>query len=157
MAKTKYYIKLTDDERAALTRIVCEQKESERTIMRAKILLMSAVTQPEKVSIKKLAETLGTTDTTIQTVRTEYAKEGLYAAVYRKPRPKFNTADGNSKAYKRRINDEVVRQIRAIADRELPFGQKKWSVRSICNAIVEHISLDTVSKIMNHKAPYDNE
>ena len=50
MAKTKYYIELDDFERAVLTRIVCEQKESERTIMRAKILLMSDVTQPEKLS-----------------------------------------------------------------------------------------------------------
>ena len=70
VAKTKYYINLTAEERDLLMRIVCEAKESERTIMRARILLMSEAAQAEKTSIKKLADTLGTTDTTIQTVRT---------------------------------------------------------------------------------------
>ena len=41
MAKTKYYINLTKEERDLLKRIVCEAKESERTIMRARILLTS--------------------------------------------------------------------------------------------------------------------
>lgn len=86
MAKTKYYIKLSDEERAFLTKIVCEGKDSDRTIMRARILLMSDATQPEKLSIKKLADMLKTTDTTIQTVRTEYDTVGLEAAVYRKKR-----------------------------------------------------------------------
>ena len=45
MAKTKYYIQLSEEERTLLTKIVCEQRESERTVMRAKILLMSDVTQ----------------------------------------------------------------------------------------------------------------
>ena len=63
MAKTKYYINLTAEERDLLMRIVCEARESERTIMRARILLMSEAAQAEKTSIKKLADTLGTTDT----------------------------------------------------------------------------------------------
>ena len=84
MAKTKYYIRLTDTERASLTKIICEQKESDRTIMRARILLMSDATQQEKVSIRALAEMLGTTETTIKTVRTEYAGSGMDAALYRK-------------------------------------------------------------------------
>ena len=160
MAKTKYYIELDDFERAVLTRIVCEQKVSERTIMRAKILLMSDVTQPEKLSIKKLAEVLGTTDTTIQTVRTEYAKKGLEGAIYRKPRTIYDGISDRGKPYKRRIDDEAVRKIRRIAERKLPDGHKKWNIRMISNAaveegIVEHISLDTVSKIMSFKAPYD--
>ena len=43
VAKTKYYINLTAEERDLLMRIVCEARESERTIMRARILLMSEV------------------------------------------------------------------------------------------------------------------
>ena len=31
MAKTKYYIKLSDEERAFLTKIVCEGKDSDLT------------------------------------------------------------------------------------------------------------------------------
>ena len=144
MAKTKYHIELSDSERSLLTKIVCEEKESERTIMRARILLMSEATQPEKVSIKKLAEILGTTDTTIKTVRTEYATGGVEAAVYRKQR----TCTG----YNSKITP-IVRQIREIAASTPPEGKKKWSSRMICaeaemRGIVDHIVSSTVCKIL---------
>ena len=145
MAKTKYHIELSDAERSLLTRIVCEGKESERTVMRARILLMSEETQPEKVSIKKLAKLLGTTDTTIQTVRTEYANGGVEAAVYRKQR----TCTG----YNSKITPEVARQITEIAASTPPEGKKKWSSRMICaeaekRGIVDHIVSSTVCKIL---------
>ena len=145
MAKTKYHIELSDSERSLLTKIVCEEKESERTIMRAKILLMSEATQPEKVSIKKLAEILGTTDTTIQTVRTEYAAGGVEAAVYRKQR----TCAG----YNSKITPEIARQIREIAASTPPDGKKKWSSRMLCEeaerrGLVDHIVSSTVCKIL---------
>ena len=166
MAKTKYFIQLTEPERALLTKIICEKKESERTIKRAKILLMSEATQPEKLSIKKLAELLETTDTTIQTVRTEFARDGLQAAVYRKPRtvaaasPEEKRARKPSKPYKRRIDDEAVRQIRALVDEQPPEGHKKWSTRLVCKeavrrGIVAHIAAVTVGKILNGEAPYN--
>ena len=63
-------------------------------------LLMSETAQSEKMSIKKLAELLGTTDTTIQTVRTQYATEGIEAALYRKKR--------TCTKYNKRINDEQL-------------------------------------------------
>ena len=145
MARTKYRIELTDDERSLLTRIVCERRESERTVMRARILLMSEETQPEKISIKKLAEMLETTDTTIQTVRTEYAKSGVEPAVYRKQR----TCSG----YNSKITEDVARQIREIAASTPPEGKKKWSSRMICaeaerRGIIEHIVSSTVCKIL---------
>ena len=152
MAKTKYHIELSDSERSLLTKIVCEEKESERTIMRARILLMSeATTKPEKVSIKKLAEILGTTDTTIQTVRTEYAAGGVEAAVYRKQR----TCAG----YNSKITPEIARQIREIAASTPPEGKKKWSSRMICaeaekRGIVDHIVSSTVCKILKSNKEY---
>lgn len=145
MAKTKYYIELSDSERNLLTKIVCEEKESERTIMRARILLMSEATQPEKLSIKKLAEILGTTDTTIQTVRTAYATDGLEAAIYRKQR----TCTG----YNSKITDDVVRQIKELAATTPPEGKKRWSSRMLCEeaekrGIVDHIVSSTMCKIL---------
>ena len=144
MAKTKYYIKLSDEERAFLTKIVCEGKDSDRTIMRARILLMSDATQPEKLSIKKLADMLKTTDTTIQTVRTEYVTVGLEAAVYRKKRV--------VSVHTRKINDEVIRRVLELVATEPPQGKKKWSSKMLCDALieegtVEHIGQTAVCKI----------
>lgn len=158
MAKTKYYVRLTDTERAFLTKIICEQKESDRTIMRARILLMSDATQQEKVSIRALAEMLGTTETTIKTVRTEYAGSGMEAALYRK---KMVMPKGRPhKQYKRTHTDEVVNKIRELADKDPPHGSKRWTVRSLSeeaikSGIVEYISPVTVSKILNREKPYN--
>lgn len=160
MAKTKYYIRLTDTERAFLTKVICEQIETDRTLMRARILLMSDTTQQKKISIRELAEMLGTTETTIKTVRTEYANSGMDAALFRK---KMVMPKGRPhKQYKRTHTDEVVSKIRALADKDPPTGSKRWTVRllseeAIRTGIVEYISPVTVSKILNHEKPYDSD
>lgn len=145
MAKTKYYIRLTEEERTLLTRIVCEEKESERTIMRARILLMSDAEKAEKCSIRELAERLGTTETTIKTVRTEYATKGFEAALYRKKRVVSKVS--------RKINDDVVRQVLELASSEPPAGKKRWSSKMICEelmaqGVVKHIGQSAVCKIL---------
>ena len=84
MAKTKYVIALNDEQRQMLEKIIVEGKESDRTILRAKILLQSDTTVNEKMSVPKIAEMLGTTHTTVQTVRMEYGKGGIEAAKKKK-------------------------------------------------------------------------
>ena len=146
MAKIKYIIELTDQEYKQLTAISQSTDESDRTILRAKILMMSDMARNEKQSVVKLAAQLGTTTTTIQTVRTEYAQKGLEAAVYRKKRtPGF---------INKRINDEAIEKIRKIREENPPEGKKKWSVRLLCDeavrrGIVSHIAPSTMSGILN--------
>ena len=154
MAKTKYYIRLSADERALLIKVLCENREASRTIMRARILLMSDMTQANKMSIRELAERLGTTETTIKTVRAEYAASGLESALYRKPR-----VMGECAQYRRRINDRVASQIRALAAEAPPCGHKKWSSRllsdeAVKRGIVSHIASSTVCKILKGDTPY---
>lgn len=150
MAKTKYVVALNDVQRNILTKLVCEEKESDRTIMRARILLMSDVSQPEKLSIRELAERLGTTETTIKTVRTEFAVEGFETALYRRERP-------------RKITPEMAQAIIELAESKPPEGHKKWSSRLICEeaerrGIVDHIVSSTVCKILReHKAGQGDE
>ena len=145
MAKTKYFIRLTEEERTLLTHIVCEEKESERTIMRARILLMSDAEKNEKRSIRELAERLGTTETTIKTVRTEYATKGFEAALYRKKRVVSKVS--------RKINDDVIQQVLELASSEPPEGKKRWSSKMICEelmaqGVVKHIGQSAVCKIL---------
>ena len=51
MAKTKYIIKLTDEEYERLKTITQSKEESERTILRAIILMMSDAERNEKLSV----------------------------------------------------------------------------------------------------------
>ena len=85
MPVKKYTIELSKEERDLLNKIVEENTEPEKVIMRSKILLLSdANTNPKIMPVLDLAENLGTTHTTIQTTRTEYVNGGLQSALYRK-------------------------------------------------------------------------
>lgn len=126
--------------------IIEEGTESERAILRAKILLRSDVSADgPKLSIMKLADELGTTHTTVQTTRTEYAEGGIEKAVYRKERVVSTKT--------RKLNDNVIEQIRQLAAGNPPEGYKKWSLRLLCKVceekgIVEHISPASMGKIL---------
>ena len=77
MAKTKYFIVLNEEEKALLQKIITES-EDERLVMRARILLATdEINRTGKCSVEKLADRLGTTHTTVQTVRAAYGKVGL--------------------------------------------------------------------------------
>ena len=133
MAKTKYYTELNESERSLLTKILCEGSVPDRTLMRAKILLMSDSAQKEKVSIRELAERLGTTETTIKTVRTEYATNGLEAALYRKKR----VITEAYKPYKRKFDNDVIQKILALAASAPPKGHRRWSIQLLCDVAME--------------------
>ena len=139
MAKTKYIISLTEEDRQLLSSIIEDGNESDRTVMRARILLMSDVNTAEKMSIPKLAEKLGTTHTTIQTVRTEYARDGAEAAVYRKLRTD-----------NRRVTPEIERQIAELMGEDPPEGYKRWTVRLLCKTAVERGIIDHISVSIMH-------
>ncbi len=113
--------------------------------MRAKILLLSDYGKSEKTSVSKLAEKLGTTGTTIQTVRTEYATEGFEYALYRKKREpmKYNT----------KASEEVRSYIVTLSEHEPPAGYRRWNCKllaetAIAEKVVDSISPSTVLRIL---------
>lgn len=127
MAKTKYNIHLNEYERDYLLSIIDGKAESARTLLRAQILLYSDVSMQPKYSVIKLAEKLGTTHTTIQTTRTEYAEGGIEKALYRKEHVFVNN----------KYNEDITRKINALLDEKPPEGRDKWSIRSLCEAAVQ--------------------
>ncbi len=140
MAKRKYHIQLSNKEKEVLTRIVCEGNESERTIMRARILLMSDSSSSNKVSVSKLAEMLGTTNTTIQTVRTEYATGGFDYALFRKERKPV-------KHYNSKVSERVIRFIVTLSESEPPEGTNRWSCKQLAEAAIEEGIVESISSV----------
>jgi len=145
MAKARYSVRLSKEEKDILNQIIDAGKESERTILRARILLMSDEAYSPRLSLLELAEALKTTHTTIQTTRSEYSQGGVEKAVYRKDRvvPVEN----------RRINAEVREAIKKLAASDPPEGHKKWTLRLLCQVaeeqgIVDHICHATLRKIL---------
>jgi len=154
LAKTKYVIDLDASERKRLMQIVNDANETARTQMRANILLASNASNEKKKTVLELADELGTTHTTVQTVRAEYIKGGIDKAVYRKERTVSTKT--------RKINDDVVAKIVKLAGEEPPKGCKRWSTRLLCKAseeqgIVEHISPASMLKVLSSKKKNEGE
>ena len=145
MAKTKYVVELSDDERVYLNGVIEDSNSSERNIMRAKILLASDVNHEAKKSIRILAEELGTSEVTIKTVRNEFATLGLEKALFFKTR--------ELKTYNSKVNEELSEKIIALSKETPPEGHKKWSLRLLCSeavkrGIVDKISTTSITRIL---------
>jgi hypothetical protein len=137
MAKTIYKIELTEEEQQLLQTVIDEGKEPDRTILRAKIILLSDAKQDPKYTLVGLARELGTTSTTVQTTRTEYGKGGLEAAVFRKKRVVENGG------YK--FTNEVLEQIIQLAESEPPEGHKRWTTRLLSKECMERGIVDYIA------------
>ena len=137
MPKKKYVIELTDQERRKLTKIIKTGTSPAKVINRANILLTSDSSRGKPLTVAETAERFSTTPTTVQTVRTEYAKYGMDGALYRKKRetpPVPPKVDGNLEAY-----------IISICCSEPPQGYERWTLRLIADKVVELGYVDSLS------------
>lgn len=148
MPAKPYGIELSGDERSKLLKILGSFEESERSKLRAKVLLYSDKSNTERYTTLQLEQLLGTTHTTIQATRSAYKNGGLDAAVYRKAR---TVEDGTYK-----FKDEIREKILELYHSAPPEGYKQWSSRLLCSAIVargiiDHISPASVLKIIKRE------
>ena len=137
MPSVKYYIELTDSDRKTLTDIVSKGQSTARAILRANILLASDRNNRKHMTVAEIADAFSTTPTTVQTVRSTYATNGLDAAVYRKKRETPPVAP--------KVTGEVEAHIIALACGEPPTGYSKWSVRLLADKCVELNYIDSIS------------
>ena len=137
MPSVKYVIELTDEDSKILTDIVSKGQSSARTILRANILLASDRNNKKHMTVAEIADTFSTTPTTVQTVRSTYATNGLDAAIYRKKRETPPVAP--------KVTGEVEAHIIALACGEPPKGYSKWSVRLLADKCVELNYIDSIS------------
>ena len=137
MPKKKYVIHLTEQDRLELTKIIKTGISPARVINRANILLASDSSLRKPLTVAETAERFNTTPTTVQTVRTAFAKHGLHGALYRKKRdipPVPPKIDGNLEAY-----------IISICCSEPPKGYERWTLRMIADKCVELGYVDSLS------------
>lgn len=142
MARTKYHISLSEEERHRLQMIVDDDTADTRSVLRAKVLLMG---DTKSYTVLEMAEALGTTHTTVQSIRTEYAKNGLDAVLDCKKRIVSTET--------RRINDAVIERILKLLEEAPPKGRKRWGLRSLCDesvkrGLIGHISPATMRTVL---------
>ena len=146
MGTTKHIIRLTNEEKDRLHQII--QSAPPAAAMRARILLGSDFGNPQYQSAPKLAETLGTGHTTVQTVRAEFTKYGLEGAVFPKGRKSYDRCV--------KMTEEKKVLIRDILKDPPPIDQHRWTVMSICDecvnrGIFKYVAKSAIQKFLHEE------
>lgn len=150
LAKTKYYIELSAEDKTWLKSLIENPETTEKTVIKAKILLVSDISYPEKLSVPKVAELVGTSHTTVQKTRAAYANDGIATAVLRKifseehPELAIKRTDYSRRSSK--LTDENIEKIRALRDSEPPEGYKKWTYTLLAEECVKRGIVDKIGK-----------
>jgi len=138
MAKKKYEINLSTEDRITLTQIIKSGISSARTIMRAQILLNSDNSKGRKPNpVRRLAEVLGTTPATIETVKKEFCEQGLEGVLTRKKR--------ETPPIEPKVTGDVEAHVIAIACMEPPEGYSRWTLNLLADKTVELGYIDSIS------------
>ena len=139
MPKQKYEVKLSDNEKKKLEKIMKTGKCKAREILHANILLATDDNRNPKLTVVEVAEKCNSNTTTVQTIRKRYSESGLDAAIYRKKRQTPPIAP--------KITGDVEAHIIALACSEPPEGFSKWSLRLLANTAVELEYIDKISYV----------
>jgi transposase len=124
----KVLVRLTDEQRRILERLIRTGRHEARTLMRARILLKVDAHGPERWSDVQAGQVLGCSFMTVRRVRLQFVDEGLDATLARK-RPtgrQYRKLDGRQEA-----------QLIAVACSEAPGGRARWTMKLLAEKLVE--------------------
>jgi transposase len=131
MSRPTYYISLTEEEQACLTKLLKEGKHSTRKLTRARILdLLDRHTPPASI-----AELLSVSRATVYNVSKRYRSQGYPAAIQEKARS----------GAPRRVDGSLRAQITALACSTAPEGHARWTLRLLADQVVELAWIDQMS------------
>jgi transposase len=135
--KKKYIVRLTEEERQALTRLVHIGKAAAYRRTHAQVLLWADEgEQGPGLMDREVAHTAGVSEKTVVRLRQQFVEAGLEAALERKPRvrEKSRVLDGESEA-----------RLVALMCSEPPPGQSRWTLRLLGGRLVELGVVESIS------------
>lgn len=133
----KYVVKLTDEQKLHLEKLITSGTSPARMLTRARILLKSdqSKTGPNW-SYEKIVEAFDVSEMLIRDVRKRFAEAGFEAAIQRK-KP--------DREYEHSLDGEAEAHLMALACSQPPEGQKRWTLRLLKRAMQERMYVQTVS------------
>ncbi len=149
MPKVRYHVRLSDEERKALLKIVSKGSDSAKTIMHANVLLAADESaEGGKKSEAEIAELFHVNQRTVHTIRQQYSEHGLQVALDRKKRETPPVAP--------KITGEVEAKIIALCCSSPPPGRSRWSLRLLADKAVElhyigDISHEAVGRLLKKR------
>ena len=121
------YIKLSQDERAELEKVIRIGQTAARKQTRARILLLSDRSQGNKRTGQEVAEVAMCSMSTVRRICGLYLDGGLPLALNDKGWP----------GAKPKLTGELEAKLTMLACSEPPPGQARWTLRLLANEIVE--------------------
>lgn len=133
MSQKHFRVKLNEQERLRLQKIVRSGKDKARTITRSRILLLAD--EANGKNDEEISDALNVCLATIFNIRRRYSQEGLERAIGERAR------SGQPPKFKGR----AAAKITAIACSTPPEGQARWSLRLLADRVVELKIVDSIS------------
>jgi transposase len=124
----KVVVRLDDDQRETLARLVRTGTRPAAQVRRAQILLKADADGPDAWSDTQIGKTLDCSFMTVRRVRQQFVADGLDATLHRK-RPtgrQYRKLDGRQEA-----------QLVAIACSAAPEGRSRWTMALLADRLVE--------------------
>lgn len=133
----KYVVKLTDEQKQHLEKLITSGRSPARMLTRARILLKSDQSKNgPNWSYEKIVEAFDVSEMLIRDVRKRFAEAGFEAAIQRK-KP--------DREYEHSLDGEAEAHLIALACSQPPEGQKRWTLRLLKRAMQERMYVQTVS------------
>jgi len=145
----KYIVKLSEDERAALQKLIAHGEGSARKLAHARILLKADSSQAGPGwSDQQIREGVEVGRATVERVRERFVEEGLEAALKRRPSstPRLRKLDGEQEA-----------RLMVLACSEPEEGREHWTLQMLADKlvelhVVESIACETVRQVLHTNA-----
>ena len=132
----KYIVRLTNDERKSLEKMVNTGKAAAYKIKHANVLLKADADGPNWTDAM-IADAFGCCRQTVENVRRRFVEQTLEAALGRKKRalpPREKILDGKAEAH-----------LIALACSDAPEGRARWTLELLADKLVELNVVETVS------------
>ena len=123
MAQEKFAVRLSEEDRSQLERLIRSGQRSARVINRARILLKT----DEGWSASQVAAALDTSQRTVFRTKRRYAEEGLDGVLHDHPQ---------ANRY-RKLDDRGEAHLIALAISDAPEGHDHWTLRLLADQVVE--------------------
>ncbi len=137
MAK-RYLVRLTDDERTQLKKLLAKKRLAAQKRKRAQILLKADASDNGPGWIDtRIAEAFDVTVVTVENVRKRYVVEGLDAAIERKKQCRPSR--------QRVLDGEKEARLVALCCSKVPAGRGRWTLRMLADELVQLEIVHTIS------------
>ena len=134
----KYIIKLLQEERDTLKKIITSGRGPARMFTRARILLKADQGEHgPNWSDEKISDAFDVTVQTIERVRKQFVEEGFDAVLSRR--------QYTQKVSRKKIDGNVEAHLIALSCSEPPKGYVRWTLRLLADKIVELGYVETIS------------